>query len=92
MAELLNEKGLMLAAFSVKTSKLSMVFVIFKIHNLNILRGIFFFWGGGGLRCGGEGDTVMTVDRVQLSIRPWFGQSHCFPGPSPLQFVMDSCI
>ena len=31
-------------------------------------------------------ETVMTVDRAQLPIRPWFGQSRCFPGPSMLQF------
>ena len=46
MAVLLNKKGLMLAAFSGKTSKLSMVFVIFRIRNLNILCGIFFYGGG----------------------------------------------
>lgn len=51
-----------------------------------------FLLGGGGGGSVVVKETVMTVDRAQLPIRPWFGQSHCFPGPSPLQCVMDSYV
>ena len=83
-----DDKGLMLAAFSVKTSKLSMVFDIFRICSLNILCLILHFGGGGGV----VKETVMIVDKAQVPTGPWFCQSHCFPGPSQLQFVMDSYI